>query len=79
MLIMRGVLYLFDNIYIQFNCVILSVCCENFMINTALEPLNCPVLGDLSWVRKYFSPLVFFKFEFLYFKVFVFFFGHVCC
>ena len=39
------------------------------MINSALEPLNCTVfqIGDFKWVRKYFSPLVFFKF--IYFLV----------
>ena len=32
------------------------------MINSALESLNCTIFGDFKWARKYFSPLVFFKF-----------------
>ena len=37
---------------------------------SALEPLNCTVFCDFKWVRKYFSPLFFFKFIFLFQKNF---------
>ena len=32
--------------------------------SSALELLNCTVFGDFKWARKYFPPLVFFKFIF---------------
>ena len=41
------------------------------MINSALEPLNCTVLGDFKWARKYFSTFVFFKFIFLVQEIFL--------
>ena len=45
---------------------------KDFKIKSALEvrkratikPLNCAVFGVFKWFRKYFSPLIFFKFIF---------------